>query len=52
MHFKTEGDLIYVIGRTKDELGASAYHRWLAEKNGNPQSYGERFQKLMVNMLY
>jgi len=40
MHFKTEGDLIYVIGKTKDELGASAYHRWLAEKNGNPQSFG------------
>jgi phosphoribosylformylglycinamidine (FGAM) synthase-like enzyme len=38
--FKDAGDLIYVIGETKDELGASAYYRMLAEEQGSPLNYG------------
>lgn len=40
MPFKDAGDLIYVIGETKDELGASAYYRLLAEEQGTPMNYG------------
>jgi len=40
MPLKDAGDLIYVIGETKDELGASAYYRMLAAAQGNPESYG------------
>ncbi len=37
---KMAGDLIYVVGETRCELGASAYHRLLAAKQGTPGSYG------------
>ncbi len=40
MTLKNAGDVIYVIGDTKDELGASAYYRLLAEEQGTPLSYG------------
>ena len=40
MPFKDAGDVIYVIGETKDELGASAYYRKLAEEQGAPLNYG------------
>jgi len=40
MPLKDVGDLIYVIGETKDELGASAYYRKLAEEQGAPENYG------------
>ena len=40
MPFKAAGDLIYVIGETKAELGASAYYRWLAEAQGTPEAMG------------
>jgi phosphoribosylformylglycinamidine synthase len=40
MPLKDAGDVIYVIGETKDELGASAYYRMLAEEQGTPESYG------------
>ncbi len=40
MPLKNAGDLIYVIGETKDELGASAYYRMLAEEQGTPENYG------------
>jgi len=40
MPLKDAGDLIYVIGETKDELGASAYYRLLAEEQGAPTNYG------------
>ena len=40
MPFKDVGDVIYVIGETKDELGASAYYRMLAEELGTPLNYG------------
>ncbi len=38
--FKSSGDLIYIIGKTKDELGASAYYRLLAEEQRSSESYG------------
>jgi phosphoribosylformylglycinamidine synthase len=40
MPFKDAGDVIYVIGETKEELGASAYYRKLAEEQGAPLNYG------------
>ena len=38
--FKTEGDLIYLIGETKNELGGSAFYRFLAEEQKFPEAYG------------
>jgi phosphoribosylformylglycinamidine synthase len=40
MPLKDVGDVIYVIGETKDELGASAYYRLLAVAQGTPENYG------------
>ena len=40
MPLKDADDLIYLIGETKDELGASAYYRLLAEEQGAPENYG------------
>ena len=40
MPLKDAGDVIYVIGETKDEMGASAYYRKLAEEQGTPMNYG------------
>ncbi|MBN2161318.1 MAG: hypothetical protein JXR25_01700 [Pontiellaceae bacterium] len=40
MPLKDAGDVIYVIGDTRDELGASAYYRLLAEEQGVPENYG------------
>lgn len=40
MPFKDVDDVIYAVGVTKDELGASAYYRMLAEEQGNPLQYG------------
>jgi phosphoribosylformylglycinamidine synthase len=40
MPLKEAGDVIYVIGETKNELGASAYYRMLAEEQGTPENYG------------
>jgi len=33
--FKEPGDLVYVVGLTRDELGASEYHRMLAQQRGD-----------------
>ena len=40
MPFKSPDDLIYVIGDSKNELGASAYYRWLAELQETPKKFG------------
>ncbi|MBU4199916.1 MAG: phosphoribosylformylglycinamidine synthase [Verrucomicrobia bacterium] len=40
MDMKRAGDLIYVIGLTRNELGASAFHRMAAEQQGTPERYG------------
>ncbi len=46
MHFKSAGDFIYVAGLTKDELGASEYHRILAREQGTPLNYGGEVPKV------
>ncbi len=38
MDAKIEGDLVYVLGLTKGELGASEYYRMQAEKLGDKQA--------------
>ncbi len=40
MPLKEVGDVIYVIGETKNEMGASAYYRLLADEQGTPSNYG------------
>jgi phosphoribosylformylglycinamidine synthase len=40
MFFKKPGDLIYVVGLTRNELGASEYHRLLARDQATPGHYG------------
>jgi phosphoribosylformylglycinamidine synthase len=40
MPFKQPGDLIYVIGSTNDELGASEFHRLLAAEQNAPERFG------------
>ncbi|MCX6998273.1 MAG: AIR synthase-related protein [Kiritimatiellaeota bacterium] len=42
MPFKQPGDAIYVLGVTRNELGASEFHRWLAAAQGTPSAYGGR----------
>jgi phosphoribosylformylglycinamidine synthase subunit PurSL len=39
MYFKNAGDFIYVVGATKNELGASEFYRLLARNQGT-ESYG------------
>ncbi|MBN2243559.1 MAG: phosphoribosylformylglycinamidine synthase [Acidobacteria bacterium] len=48
MHFKEPGDLIYVVGVTKEELGGSEYHRMLAREQGTPGSCGGQVPKLDI----
>ena len=40
LYFKQPHDVVYVIGLTRDELGASEYHRLLAAKEGKPGHIG------------
>lgn len=40
MPFKRAGDFVYVIGLTRDELGASEFHRLLAASQGAPGQVG------------
>ena len=40
MPLKEAGSLIYMVGVTKNELGASEWSRMLAEEQGNPMNYG------------
>ncbi|NLB60539.1 MAG: hypothetical protein GX806_05680 [Lentisphaerae bacterium] len=46
MDLKQPGDSIYIIGLTHSELGASAYHRMLAEEQNTPQNYGGQVPRL------
>ncbi|KKQ86749.1 MAG: Phosphoribosylformylglycinamidine synthase 2 [Parcubacteria group bacterium GW2011_GWF2_38_8] len=43
--FKNAGDAIYLLGETYDELGASEYYKFLAEKEGN-NSIGNNVPKV------
>lgn len=49
MYFKRPGDLIYVVGVTRDELGASEFHRLLAREQGAPGNYGGEVPKVEVD---
>lgn len=44
--FKAPGDVIYVVGLTRPELGASLYFRMLAEEQGRPLDYGGESPKV------
>ncbi|HMP91065.1 MAG TPA: AIR synthase-related protein [Kiritimatiellia bacterium] len=46
MPFKQPGDIVYVLGRTHDELGASEYHRLLATMQGTPAHTGGNVPRL------
>jgi phosphoribosylformylglycinamidine synthase II len=46
MDFKRAGDCLYVAGWTRDELGASEYHRLLAGRQGAPGAVGGRLPGL------
>lgn len=46
MPFKQAGDLIYVLGHTREELGASEYHRLLAARQGTPERFGGELPKV------
>jgi phosphoribosylformylglycinamidine synthase II len=48
MYIKNAGDLIYVVGCTKDEMGASEYYRMLAREQGTPAAYGGEVPKLDI----
>jgi phosphoribosylformylglycinamidine synthase subunit PurSL len=48
MNFKKAGDIIYVVGATKNELGASEYFRMLAEEQGDSSCCGGDVPKLDV----
>ncbi len=41
LEFKAAGDLLYLVGRTADELGGSEYLAYLSEKDGSPAEGGE-----------
>ena len=40
MYYKNPGDILYVVGLTKDELGGSEFFRLLARQQGTPASCG------------
>jgi phosphoribosylformylglycinamidine synthase len=48
MYYKKPGDVIYIIGVTKSELGGSEFFRMLARDGGNPASYGGRVPSLDI----
>ncbi len=49
MYFKHPGDYVYVAGWTRNELGASEFHRMLARDQGTPGSYGGEVPKVNVS---
>jgi len=48
MDMKQSGDLIYVIGLTRRELGASAFFRWLAYRQNTPANVGGAVPSLNI----
>lgn len=40
LSFKNAGDVVYILGNTAAEMGASEYHRMLAEEQGTPGDFG------------
>ncbi len=50
MDFKKPGDRIYVIGMTKNELGASEFHRLLAAEQNEPGHFGGQVPQVDASM--
>ena len=48
MQFKKPGDAVYAVGLTKNELGASEFHRLLAAEQGAPGAFGGDVPKVDV----
>jgi len=48
MDAKCPDDFVYLIGKTRDELGASEYYRYLARRAGSPEQIGNRVPKVDV----
>ena len=46
MDCKFDGDLIYVIGKTKEELGGSEYFAYLGEKDGKEKFIGNKMPEV------
>ncbi len=46
MPFKQAGDIVYVLGETREELGASEFHRFLARDQKKPDHVGGELPKL------
>ena len=46
MDFKAAGDRVYVAGLTRPEMGASEYHRRLAQRQGTPERFGGEVPKV------
>ncbi len=52
MDLKQEGNSLYIVGETKDEMGGSEYYKMLDGKSGNvPQVDVDRLQKSIQDML-
>jgi len=55
MPFKQAGDLVYVLGITREELGASEFHRLLAREQKKPDHTGGDLPKVdarFASLLY
>jgi phosphoribosylformylglycinamidine synthase len=48
-HAKRAGDVVYLAGLTRDELGASEYHRMLAADQGAPQNVGGQGPRVFID---
>jgi len=46
MDAKSAGDLLYIVGETRAELGASEYYRYLARRAGDPTQIGNSVPKV------
>jgi phosphoribosylformylglycinamidine synthase len=50
MDAKQAGDLVYVVGETKAELGASEYARYLASRSGHPERIGTSVPRVCASV--
>lgn len=46
MDVKAPGDLVYVVGETKDELGGSEYYSYMGEKTNGEEAIGRNVPKV------
>ena len=52
MDFKAEGDLIYVIGQTKDECGGSEFYHAFGETGGNAPKVDAKIARELYEKMY